>query len=68
MASELPLQRNLQNKGIPFISHIASRKKLHRHWNSNMAFTRFLQIFGKNVGRSNLDSRLLSTSVRLIRW
>lgn len=41
MASELRLQRNLQNKGIPFISHIASRKKLHRRWNSSMAFTRF---------------------------
>lgn len=27
-----------------------------------------LQIFGKNVGRSNLERRLLSKSVRLIRW
>ena len=68
MASELRLQRNLQNKGIRFILRIASQKKLHRHWNSNMAFTRFLQIFGKNVGRSNLERRLLSKSVRLIRW
>ena len=26
------------------------------------------QIFGKNVGRSNLERRLLSKSVRLIHW
>ena len=50
MASELRLQRNLQNKGIRFILRIASRKKLHRRWNSSMAFIRFLLIFGKIFG------------------